>query len=384
MPGNSVTFLQDLAYVHHQGIVFASPLVRLAWYTKTMQVIVVGGGVMGCACALELAARKVRVMLLERAIPGAEASSAAAGMLGAQTDAREGGVLLQDLLQARESYSSWAEELRALTGIDIGYRAQGILRVTRNATEHEELVRTLAWQRTQGQDVELLDSIQARRIEPSLTQDLVSAAYFAQDGQVDPPQLLRALVAGIDRLGVVVHTGLAVERILVEQGRCVGVQMQHSPLHADAVVLAAGSWSSLVSGLPETLPHVQPARGQMIEVDQRPPSLRTIVVGHQTYAVPRGDGRVVCGSTLEFVGFRHEVTAGGVASILHHVLDLVPELAHAQYTRAWNNFRPHCDKLLVGPSEIPGLLLATGHHRSGILLAKWTAERIADSLTGKR
>jgi glycine oxidase len=146
-------------------------------------------------------------------------------------------------------------------------------------------------------------------------------------------------------------------------------------------VLAAGSWSSLVPGVPAEVPAVRPVRGQMVLLDERPPRLRSIVFGAGGYVVPRGDGRVLCGSTMEHVGFRREVTAGGVHAILAAALACVPSLGSAQLAGTWSNFRPHAESgALVGASPLAGLFLATGHHRNGILLAKSTADAVTAAI----
>jgi glycine oxidase len=203
---------------------------------------------------------------------------------------------------------------------------------------------------------------------------------------VDPPALLRALMVALSRNArVSVRSGTTVERLLVEDGRCVGVSLDEGELRADATVLAAGSWSSLIAGVPAALPVVRPVRGQMVLLEERPPRLRTIVFGSGAYVVPRGDGRVLCGSTMEQVGFRREVTAAGVHSILSGSLACVPSLGAAQLAATWSNFRPHVTGrvALVGPSPLPGLFVATGHHRNGILLSKVTADSVASVVVGQ-
>jgi glycine oxidase len=352
-----------------------------------MRVAIVGGGVMGCASALALAKRGAEVVLLERAVPGAEASSAAAGILGAQMEAPGGSPLLDLLVSARAGYGPWAEELRAETGIDIGFRVSGVLHVARNEAERDALAKAVAWQSNEGLTATLLEPKDARAIEPELAADIVAAAHFPDDAQIDPPSLLRALVAAVARAGVTVRSGISVERVIVEGGKCLGVALAsdtHEPeeLRADATVLAAGSWSSLVPGIGNLVPKVTPARGQIVLLDERPPRLRTIVVGGDAYAVPRGDGRVLCGSTVEFVGFRRDVTAGGVHSILEGTLRVVPGLANATLASTWSSFRPFAVEgvPMIGKSKLPGLFLATGHHRNGILLAKVTGDRVASAI----
>ncbi len=349
-----------------------------------MRVAIVGGGVMGCATALAIADRGAEAVVLERAVPGAEASSAAAGILGAQAELhgplREQNVAL--FARARDAWGPWARALREASGIDVGYRVSGVLRVALTGTERDELAREVAWQQSRGLRASLLEASAAREVEPHLAPAVLAAAFFADDGQVDPPALLRALVAAAARSArITIRSGATVQKLLVEHDRCVGVTLEEGELRADATVLAAGSWSSLVPGVPSSVPAVRPVRGQMVLLDERPPRLRTIVFGASTYVVPRGDGRVVCGSTMENAGFRKEVTAAGLEAILAGALACVPSLGAAQFSSAWSNFRPHVDGApLVGASPLPGLFLATGHHRNGILLSKVTADAVATAV----
>jgi glycine oxidase len=349
-----------------------------------MRIVIVGAGVMGCASALELARRGVRdVVVLERAVPGAEASSAATGMLAAQVEASDNDERAR-FVRAREGYAAWAEELREVTGIDIGYRRTGLLEIANTEEELRALATRVETDRAAGLRAELVDARGARAVERELGPDLAGGAYFPDEAQVDPPQLLRALVAAIGRAGVGVKSGVSVSSLVEEGGRCVGVSLDgREILRADAVVLAAGSWSSLVPGVPKGMPAVRPIRGQLLMLEERPPRLSTIVFLGGGYVVPRGDGRVICGSTMEDVGHRREVTAGGVQSILAVALRIAPALASAELSRAWCNFRPRTEGgPQVGPSSLPGLFLATGHHRNGILLARATAIAVADAILG--
>ncbi len=339
---------------------------------------------MGCATALALAGRGVQVVVLERAVPGAEASSAAAGILGAQVELHGREVDAALFLRARDGWKAWAEDLREASGLDVGWRPSGVLRVAQTEAERAELAKEVTWQRNRGLRAELLDGGAARQLEPELAEGLAGAAHYPDDAQVDPPALLRALMAILSRHPrATVRSGATVERLLVEHDRCEGVVLDEGELRAQATVLAAGSWSSLVPGVPAAVPAVRPVRGQMVLLDERPPRLRTIVFGSGGYVVPRGDGRVLCGSTMESVGFRKEVTAAGVHGILASALTCVPSLGAAQLAGSWSNFRPHAEAgALVGASPLPGLFLATGHHRNGILLAKVTADAVADAVAG--
>ena len=349
-----------------------------------MHIAVIGAGVVGCTTALSLSARGARVTVLESSVPGAEASSAAAGILGAQAELRgddrsHAGMLVR----ARDGWADWAKQLREASGIDVGHRVSGVLRIARTEGELEKERREVEWHRGQGLRAELLDGQAAHAVEPELSTDACGAALFADDAQVDPPALLRALMAALARTpAVTVRSGTTVERLLVERDRCRGVRLDGGDLGADATVLAAGSWSSLVPGVPASVPAVRPVRGQLVLLDERPPRVRSIVFGAGGYVVPRGDGRVLCGSTTEYAGFRKEVTAGGVHAILATALACVPSLADAQLSATWSNFRPHAEggHPLAGASPLEGLFLATGHYRNGILLSKLTADEVAEAV----
>jgi glycine oxidase len=349
-----------------------------------VHVVVIGAGVMGCASAHALAKRGARVTLLERAVPGAEASSAAAGILGAQVESHERPSERAMFVKARAGYAAWAEALETETGISVGHRVSGVLRVARDPEEMTGLTGLVREHAAEGLRAELLDAKGALQVEPELNPAIPGAAYFPDDAQVDPPALLRALIAAVARARVDVRAGAVVHRVLVERDVCTGVLLDDGALRADATVLAAGSWSKTIPGVPLAVPDVKPARGQMVLLEERPPRLRTIVCGSSGYVVPRGDGRVLCGSTLELVGFRREVTAGGVHSILGTALALSPGLASAQLSSFWSNFRPYAPAgaPLMGASPVPGLFLATGHHRNGILLAKLTADCVVDAILG--
>ena len=247
--------------------------------------------------------------------------------------------------------------------------------------------RSRVWPRSDREQrlrAELLDAKAARALEPELAEDVVAALHYPDEAQVDPPALMRALAIALVRAKVVVREGTNVQALAIEGDACRGVALADETLGADATVLAAGSWSSLVAGLPAHVPVVKPARGQMVLLQQTLPALRAIVLGGETYAVPRGDGRVLCGSTVELAGFRREVTAGGVRAILDGVLACVPKLASAPVSSMWSGFRPFAgtDEPIVGASPLPGLFLATGHFRNGILLARVTAEAIATAVLG--
>jgi glycine oxidase len=341
---------------------------------------------MGCASALALAERGVRVTVLERAVPGAEASTAAAGILGAQAELHEPGPLVDIFLKSRSLYPEWVSKLTNCGASNVGYVRSGVMRLAQTEQEHAALARVAEWQRALGLHVEHLDRQAAREVEPSLSEAIVSALYFRDDAQVEPPLLLRALVSALARAGVETRSGSMVKKIAVSGGRATGVELDDGALSADAVVLAAGSWSALVPGAPARALEVKPVRGQVVQLEHRSSTLKTIVMSASTYVVPRGDGRIVCGATVEHVGFHKDVTVSGLSSLLQGAVSAVPSLESASFVTAWSNFRPFVGTALplVGATEMPGLFLATGHHRNGILLAPWTGLAVADAITQSR
>jgi glycine oxidase len=330
---------------------------------------------MGCASALSLAEAGVRVVVLERSVPGAEASSAAAGILGAQSEAHEPGPFFQLARLSRARYPAWAKGLERATGIDVGYRACGALRVAFDAAEQKNIERDVSWQSEAGLALERLDAAGALRLEPALG-PVSGGIHFVEDGRVDPPLLLRALHIAARAAGAQFQSGAYVRALDVENHAVRGVVLEDgSRLSCEKVVLAAGSWSTLVAGTPLPAGAVRPARGQIVELETPAPPIHRVILGARCYLVPRDDGRILIGSTLEFVGYRREVTARAVRDLLGAAIELLPSLADAAIGRMWSSFRPYTGGLpFLGPTEVKGLVLATGHHRNGILLAPITAE----------
>jgi len=343
-------------------------------------VAIIGGGIMGSAVALRLAQRGIGVTVIERGIPGAEASSAAAGILGPQMEAEGPGPLLELGLKSRALYPALAAELRELTGIDVGYDRSGVLAVAFDEAGEAALSSRRAWQLGRGLRVESLSGEAARAREPALSPAVRAALAFTDDAQVVARELARAFSQAAAGAGARFLTGRYVRRVLVDKGSVTGVELDGDVLPAGVVVVAAGSWSGLVegAGVPPTV--VRPARGQLVSIETRPPLFRHVVSAPGGYLVPRRDGTVLAGSTVEMAGFRKEVTVGGLAAILTMARTVIPALADAPVTGSWSNFRPFTEDHLpvLGATRVRGLVLATGHFRNGILLAPITAQAIAE------
>jgi glycine oxidase len=346
---------------------------------------------MGTSIAWELALRGLAVTVLEKSIPGAEASSAAAGILGAETEAHGPGPMLDLCRYSQSLYPSWIKKLTAATDVDVGYLKGGCIEVAFDEKTLGEWKKKRAFQIKTGQ-AQLLSSVALGKLEPLITRRAVGAVYLPGDARITPPHLFRATHIAADRAGAVFQTGAYVRRVLKDEdrrghARARGVELEDgTQILADAVIVAAGSWTPLVGGLPVKRTAIVPARGQIVELTFPKPPLMRLAFGGGCYLVPRADGRVLLGSTLEFVGFKRGVTAGGIRSLLADAIRLVPSLEEAEVTGTWSNFRPYTkDHLpLLGSTGVEGLFLASGHYRTGILLAPATAKIIADLVTQKR
>jgi glycine oxidase len=356
---------------------------------RSFDVIVVGGGAIGLTCAWRAAQRGARVGVIERAQPPAGATRVAAGMLAPVGELAFGEPrLLEMTLAAAELYPEFVSELERATGISTGYRRDGALHVALDRDEAAELRRVHELQRSLGLGAEWLPPRRCRALEPGLTPSLNGGVHAPGEGSVDPRALTAALLAALELEGAAVRTGTAVNASLRDGERIVGVRTEAGEeLRAGAVVLAAGAWSGSAEWLPEAArPPVRPVKGQVLELRSRDgaPPCRRIVASERVYLVPRPDGRLIAGATVEEQGFDTAVTAGGVHELLREAYRLLPEVAEMELVEATAGLRPGTpDNLpLAGESGVEGLLWATGHYRNGILLAPLAANLLVERLEG--
>jgi len=349
--------------------------------------IVVGGGVVGLCCAWRAAQRGARVAVLDCDRPPAGATRVAAGMLAPVGELAFGEPRLLELtLAAAQLYPGFVAELEAASGVSTGYRRDGALHVALDRDEAAELRRVHELQRSLDLGAEWLPPRRCRELEPGLTPSLNGGVHAPGEGSIDPRALTAALLAALEVTGVELLTGTEVEAAVLEGERLAGLRLAGGDeLRAATVVLAAGAWSSQAAWLPEhARPPVRPVKGQILELrarDGAPPCQR-IVASERIYLVPRPDGRLIVGATVEEQGFDTAVTAGGVHELLREAYRLLPEVAEMELVEAAAGLRPGtADNLpLVGPAPMEGLLWATGHHRNGILLAPLAADRLAELL----
>jgi len=356
-----------------------------------IDVVVVGGGVIGLSVGWRAAQRGLRVTVIERDEPGGGTSRVAAGMIGPISEARTTERPLLDLaLQSARSYYAFVTELAAESGVDPRYLPCGTLATARDADEAEALERELALRRELGLDVRRLRPSEARRLEPALAPTMRLALEVPDDHAIDPRALLDALAAAFVHAGGELRGRAEVAEVLVGGGeRVEGVRMSSDEVvYAENVVLAAGVWTASLRGLPEhaRIP-IHPVKGQIMRLhDPSGSGLLTHAVRMQRggYVVPRGDGRYVLGATVEERGFDRTVTAGALFELLRDAVELVPGLGELVVDELSAGLRPATpdNAPVVGPGALAGLHWATGHYRHGILLAPITASIALECLEG--
>jgi glycine oxidase len=363
------------------------PTVAERMKPQQVEVLVVGAGAIGLACAWRAAQRGMRVRVLERRQPGAGASGVAAGMLAPVGEATWGEErLLEAALASHEAWPGFAAELAEASGRDPGFIAGGALHVALDRDEAAELRRRHELMASLGLAAELLAPSRCRELEPGLHPALNGGVHAPHEAGVDPAALVAALRAACEHAGVDVVSGAEVVGAELEGERLVGVATADGDLHlAMATVLAAGAWSAADWVPADARPPVRPVKGQILTLRGERAIAGRIVASERVYLVPRADGRLVVGATVEEQGFDTRVTAGGVHELLREAYRALPEVAELELERAVAGLRPGTpdNAPVVGPSALDGLILATGHFRNGILLAPLTAAGVAALLAGE-
>ncbi|WP_406114002.1 glycine oxidase ThiO [Kitasatospora purpeofusca] len=355
------------------------------------EVLVVGGGIIGLVVAWQAARRGLGVTVLDPA-PGGGAAQVAAGMLAPVTELQYGEEPLLRLgMASNERWAAFAAELtEASGGLDTGYRQCGTLAVALDSDDREELRELHAFHRRLGLDSQWLTGREARRLEPMLAPGVRGGLHVTDDHQVDGRRLAAALVRACERAGAVLRRAEAAE-LLVEGDRATGVRLTDgTALTAGRVMLAAGSRSHLLAGLPPSvLPAIRPVKGQVLRLRvpaaYRPflsRNVRAVVRGGHVYLVPRADGELVIGATTEEQGHDTTVTAGGVYELLRDAHELVPGITELPLVETGAGLRPGSpdNAPLLGPTALPGLVAATGHYRNGVLLTPVTGDLLAEYL----
>lgn len=357
-----------------------------------MRVTIIGGGVIGLVSAWRAAQHGMRVTVIDPA-PGGGAAQVAAGMLAAVTELHYGEETLLALnLESARRYPSFAAELTEASDQTIGYQARGTLSVALDADDRAHLRELHALQQRCGLQAEWLGGRDCRRLEPMLAPGVQGGLRVDGDHQTDPRLLSRALLTACERAGVL-FVRQRVARLTVRGDRATGVVLDDGREEAsDQVVLAGGSESGRLAGVPEEVrPAVRPVKGQVLRLrmptahGRRPflsRTVRAVVRGVPLYLVPRESGELVVGATSEELGWDTTVTAGGVYELLRDAHELVPGITELPLVEACAGLRPASvdNAPLLGPTALPGLQLATGHYRNGVLLTPVTGDVLASSL----
>jgi glycine oxidase len=334
---------------------------------REYDVVVVGAGIVGMACAWRAAQSGLSVLVVDRGAVGSGASSAAAGMLAPVTEAEFGEeALLRLNLAGAAAWPAFAAELAERSGLDTGYRACGALVVAVDRDDLEEVRRLHAFQRSLGLDAEWLGGRDCRRLEPGLSPRVGGGVLAPHDHQADPRATLAALRAAFE--------GEIVEHCAVTELGDHTVVTAAGTVHAEHTVIAAGAWSS---ALVADAPPVRPVKGQIVRLRETTPLASRVVRTPRCYVVPRADGEVVVGATVEERGFDSTVTAGGVHRLLEAAWEALPDVEERELVETAASFRPATpDNLPVVGRASDGMIWATGHHRNGVLLAPITADAV--------
>ncbi|MBF6599975.1 MAG: glycine oxidase ThiO [Dehalococcoidia bacterium] len=352
--------------------------------SRGADVVIAGAGIAGAACAYELAKRGASVVLLDYGKAGMQATNAAAGMLAPLTETQARGPMLDFGVEALRAYPALVDELQAAVGFDLELRLNGVLKVAFDEALADALRRRCAWQRELGFDLRWLNDAECRELEPRLSEHAICGVFSPEEGNISNQRLALALVRAAVARGATIHERAGVRGFARTRGRIVAVKTADATYACEAVIIAAGARSGqLAARLGVRLP-VRPVRGQMLALGGMRAPVRHIVWGPDGYLVPRANGLVFAGSTVEDVGFRRRTTRAGERRLRAAASRLVPQLAAATVHFAWAGLRPGTPDDLPAIGRLPGYenaYAATGHYRNGILLGPLSGRLVAEAMT---
>jgi len=350
--------------------------------SQSFDAVIAGAGIIGASIALELARAGLSVGVFDPQLPGTESSWAGAGIL---SPAPENPGMLPAVPICQASIAIYPEFIAAIEEISArscGFRPKGTVEALFSRDVRGELNTIIAVHHGVGLRAEPLSAEDARELEPALSEDLEAAVLRPDEASVDNRALTAATVEAAKRSGAQFFSGRAVTSIWREGDRCSGLIVGEEKIAAASTIIAAGCFSANIAGIAPFAP-VHPAKGQMLALRAPGVSIERVLWSDKAYLVPRNDGRILAGATVEYVGFEKSVTAGGMEKILAGAIELAPALASASIEETWAGLRPDSpDHLpILGPTDVQGLFLATGHFRSGILLAPVTGRLIREWVT---
>jgi glycine oxidase len=351
-------------------------------------VAIIGGGIIGGSIAFELARHKLRVVLFDSNELGREASWAAAGMLSPAPDSPDSIPLVPLARASLELYPAFVAAVEDASGLKAGFRRDGALELLFAGDAERELSTLIALHHGLGIASEPLSAADVLELEPQVGREVRAAALLPDEACVDNRALTAAVLTAAAARGVTIRGNSGVTAVVREGRRCTGVIAEGNRISAGSVVVAAGCYSASIDGLATYAP-THPVRGQMVALLSPTARLQRVVRSERGYIVPRDDAhpqKLVTGSTLENVGFEKKMTASGIEQILSAAMEIVPGLKDAEIVETWCGLRPGTPDHLpvLGPTDVEGLLVATGHYRNGILLAPVTAKLIREWIVDKR
>lgn len=349
---------------------------------KKFDAVIAGGGVIGGAIALELARAGLRVAVFDRQQPGQEASWASAGILSPAPES-PGMVAMVPLGKASlTQYPEFVAQVEEISGKSTGFRPKGTLEALFSRDTKAELSTIIALHHGLGLRAEPLRAEDARELEPALSEEVEAAVLRPDEASVDNRLLTAAILEATKRSGAEIFGGNGVKGIWREGDRCSGLILKDERVESKWTIIAAGCFSAAIEGAAPYAP-VRPAKGQMVSLRADELKMERVLWSEHIYLVPRNDGRIVAGATVEYAGFDKRTTAGGIEKILAGAIELAPGLANARIEETWAGLRPDSPdhRPILGPTDVDGLLMATGHFRSGILLTPITARLIREWIT---
>lgn len=348
------------------------------------EILIIGAGVIGLTLARELHKKGFRrITILERGRTGKESSYAAAGMLAPHAETDKADEFFRFCSQSNALYPNFAAELFDETDVDIELDQNGTLYLAFTEKDAEEIRRRFEWQTSAGLQIEHLTALETRQAEPFVSPDVLESLFFPNDWQVENRKLLHALRKYCELYKIEILEGAEIKRLLIENGKVRGAETANERFSAGTVVLATGAWTSFIKADNFILPSITPMRGQMIVFYTAKRIFSKVIYTPRGYIVPRADGRVLAGATVEDAGFDKTVTDEGVDFVREHALEIAPSLVNLEIQDAWAGLRPFApDGLPVLGTfpEIENLLIATAHFRNGILLAPLTAKILAEKI----
>ena len=346
-------------------------------------ILIIGAGVIGLSIARELRRRGIaEIAVIDRGRCGGEASWAAAGMLAPNAETHEEGPFFRFCTASNALYPEFAAQLFEETGVDVELDRTGTLFLGFDENDDRLISEKYDWQRSAGISVERLSADEVRKLEPEVSPSVRGGLFYPNDWQVENRKLVEALRRSCELSGVRIREGVEATGLIIEGDKVAGVRVKESAIRASTVVVASGAWAcGLLGG-----EAIKPIRGQMIRLGGGPERvIKSVIYSSHGYLVPRADGRVLAGATVEDVGYRKEVHPETILELRDAALEIAPVLGNFDIKEAWAGLRPFAVDGLPVIGRVPGregLFVASGHFRNGILLAPVTAKLAADALEG--